>query len=84
MYNLKNEDILESDKHQFQEWMKNSSVIENRYTGIFNSVCSTAYLIWRMNEYRIVILFSIFPHICYYFIPKTGKKEYLSQNPISH
>lgn len=38
MYNLKNEDILESDKHQFQEWMKNSSVIENRYTGIFNSV----------------------------------------------
>lgn len=63
MYNLKDEDILESDKHQFQEWMKNSSVIENRYTGIFNSVCSTTYLMWRMNEYRIVILLSIFPHL---------------------
>ena len=40
---LKNEDILENYRHQFQQWIKNISVIENKYTEIFNS-CSITHL----------------------------------------
>lgn len=85
---LKNEDILENYRHQFQQWIKNSSVIENKYTGIFNS-CSITHLIWQMNEYMPVILYNssyliiiIIIHIT--FIPQADKKQYTSQNPIPH
>ena len=43
--------------------MKSGSVQKNRYTGGFLTVCGSTYLIWRMNEYILDILSSIFPPV---------------------